>query len=217
MWVPSKRRYYESISSNGFTHNLPFFRLSPKSVLCKRTKKMSDWDSVTVLRKKAPKSSTLKTESAVNQARRQGVAVDTQQKCERRFQWDSGPPFSTPLPTTPLSSNLESPPAALRGICCVICVIAAPISQLQSHISRGSCKSPLVMPFSTLYPINRWCWHQQAACDHQEHCQAGPRDWGAAPRQDPPRCGQAHPARTPGQGSQSEGPGNCRSKSHYKS
>ncbi|XP_017029862.1 endothelial differentiation-related factor 1 homolog isoform X1 [Drosophila kikkawai] len=41
---------------------------------------MSDWDSVTVLRKKAPKSSTLKTESAVNQARRQGVAVDTQQK-----------------------------------------------------------------------------------------------------------------------------------------
>jgi len=58
---------------------------------------MSDWDSVTVLRKKAPKSSTLKTESAVNQARRQGVAVDTQQKCERRFQWDSGPPFSNPL------------------------------------------------------------------------------------------------------------------------
>jgi len=42
---------------------------------------MSDWDTVTVLRKKAPKSSQLKTESAVNQARRQGVAVDTQQKC----------------------------------------------------------------------------------------------------------------------------------------
>lgn len=43
---------------------------------------MSDWDTVTVLRKKAPKSSQLKTESAVNQARRQGVAVDTQQKCK---------------------------------------------------------------------------------------------------------------------------------------
>ncbi|XP_070136429.1 endothelial differentiation-related factor 1 homolog [Drosophila bipectinata] len=42
---------------------------------------MSDWDQAPlVLRKKAPKSSTLKTESAVNQARRQGVAVDTQQK-----------------------------------------------------------------------------------------------------------------------------------------
>jgi len=77
---------------------------------------MSDWDSVTVLRKKAPKSSTLKTESAVNQARRQGVAVDTQQKCECRPKISSSfidewPPFAT----TPLSSNLESSPAALRG------------------------------------------------------------------------------------------------------
>uniref|UniRef100_T1GBR9 Multiprotein bridging factor 1 N-terminal domain-containing protein n=1 Tax=Megaselia scalaris TaxID=36166 RepID=T1GBR9_MEGSC len=41
---------------------------------------MSDWDTVTVLRKKAPKASTLKTESAVNQARRTGVAVATEQK-----------------------------------------------------------------------------------------------------------------------------------------
>jgi len=41
---------------------------------------MSDWDSVTVLRKKPPKASTLKSESAVNTARRQGVAVETQQK-----------------------------------------------------------------------------------------------------------------------------------------
>lgn len=41
---------------------------------------MSDWDKVTVLRKKIPQSSQLKTESAVNQARRQGVAIDTQQK-----------------------------------------------------------------------------------------------------------------------------------------
>ncbi|XP_055843605.1 endothelial differentiation-related factor 1 homolog [Episyrphus balteatus] len=41
---------------------------------------MSDWDTVTVLRKRAPKASTLKTESAINHARRQGVAVDTQQK-----------------------------------------------------------------------------------------------------------------------------------------
>ncbi|XP_062708159.1 endothelial differentiation-related factor 1 isoform X1 [Aedes albopictus] len=40
----------------------------------------SDWDTVTVLRKKAPKASSLKTESAVNQARRQGLAVETSQK-----------------------------------------------------------------------------------------------------------------------------------------
>lgn len=43
---------------------------------------MSDWDTVTVLRKRAPKASAMKTETAVNQARRQGVAVDTSQKCE---------------------------------------------------------------------------------------------------------------------------------------
>lgn len=41
---------------------------------------MSDWDTVTVLRKRAPKASAMKTETAVNQARRQGVAVDTSQK-----------------------------------------------------------------------------------------------------------------------------------------
>lgn len=42
---------------------------------------MSDWDTVTILRKRAPKASTMKTESAVNQARRQGAQVDTSQKC----------------------------------------------------------------------------------------------------------------------------------------
>jgi len=40
----------------------------------------SDWDTVTVLRKRAPKASVMKTESAVNQARRQGLQVDTSQK-----------------------------------------------------------------------------------------------------------------------------------------
>lgn len=43
---------------------------------------MSDWDTVTVLKKKAPKASTMKSEKAVNAARRQGVPVDTQLKCE---------------------------------------------------------------------------------------------------------------------------------------
>lgn len=41
----------------------------------------SDWDTVTVLRKRAPKASAMKSETAVNQARRQGIAVDTSQKC----------------------------------------------------------------------------------------------------------------------------------------
>ncbi|XP_044733073.1 endothelial differentiation-related factor 1 homolog [Chrysoperla carnea] len=40
----------------------------------------SDWDTVTVLRKKAPKASQMKSEAAVNAARRQGIAVETQQK-----------------------------------------------------------------------------------------------------------------------------------------
>lgn len=43
---------------------------------------MSDWDTVTVLKKRAPKASVMKSEQAVNAARRQGIAVDTQLKCE---------------------------------------------------------------------------------------------------------------------------------------
>lgn len=42
---------------------------------------MSDWDTVPVtLRKRAPKASTLKSEQAVNAARRQGFVVETQTK-----------------------------------------------------------------------------------------------------------------------------------------
>lgn len=41
-----------------------------------------DWDTVTVLRKRAPNKATMKSEAAVNQARRQGNEVDTQQKCK---------------------------------------------------------------------------------------------------------------------------------------
>lgn len=43
---------------------------------------MSDWDTVTVLRKKAPKAAQMKTESAINQARRQGLEVETTSKCK---------------------------------------------------------------------------------------------------------------------------------------
>lgn len=42
----------------------------------------SDWDTVTVLRKKAPKAAQMKTEAAINQARRQGLEVETTQKCK---------------------------------------------------------------------------------------------------------------------------------------
>lgn len=45
---------------------------------------MSDWDTVTILKKRAPKASTMKSEQAVNDARRKGIAVDTQQKCTAR-------------------------------------------------------------------------------------------------------------------------------------
>lgn len=41
---------------------------------------MADWETVTILRKKPPKASAMKSEQAINAARRQGVAVDTQSK-----------------------------------------------------------------------------------------------------------------------------------------
>ncbi|CAD7081704.1 unnamed protein product [Hermetia illucens] len=40
----------------------------------------SDWDTVTVLRKRAPKAAALKSEGAINAARRQGIPVATEQK-----------------------------------------------------------------------------------------------------------------------------------------
>ncbi|XP_066592090.1 endothelial differentiation-related factor 1 homolog [Prorops nasuta] len=42
---------------------------------------MSDWDTAPItLRKRAPKASALKSEQAINTARRQGVAIETQVK-----------------------------------------------------------------------------------------------------------------------------------------
>ncbi|XP_069686066.1 endothelial differentiation-related factor 1 homolog [Periplaneta americana] len=41
---------------------------------------MADWETVTILRKKPPKASAMKSEQAINAARRQGFQVDTQQK-----------------------------------------------------------------------------------------------------------------------------------------
>lgn len=42
---------------------------------------MSDWDTVTILRKKAPKGSQT-SQSAINVARRTGAEVSTEQKCK---------------------------------------------------------------------------------------------------------------------------------------
>lgn len=41
---------------------------------------MADWDSVTIIKKRAPKASAMKSEQAINKARRTGQEVDTQQK-----------------------------------------------------------------------------------------------------------------------------------------
>ncbi|KAL1130997.1 hypothetical protein AAG570_012236 [Ranatra chinensis] len=41
---------------------------------------MSEWETVTLLRKKPQKASAMKTEQAVNRARRDGVPVETQHK-----------------------------------------------------------------------------------------------------------------------------------------
>lgn len=41
-----------------------------------------DWDTVTVLRKRAPNKATMKSEAAVNQARRQGGEIATETKCK---------------------------------------------------------------------------------------------------------------------------------------
>ncbi|XP_076353014.1 multiprotein bridging factor 1 isoform X3 [Tachypleus tridentatus] len=40
----------------------------------------SDWDTVTYLRKKAPKTSQLKSKQAINQAQRKGLAIETTKK-----------------------------------------------------------------------------------------------------------------------------------------
>lgn len=46
---------------------------------------MNDWDQVTILKKKPLKSAQMKTESAINAARRQGATIETTQKCKSNF------------------------------------------------------------------------------------------------------------------------------------
>lgn len=41
---------------------------------------MSDWDTVTVLRKRQPKASAMKTEGAINQVKHTGIYIFAQKK-----------------------------------------------------------------------------------------------------------------------------------------
>ncbi|KAK3862432.1 hypothetical protein Pcinc_031712 [Petrolisthes cinctipes] len=63
----------------------------------------SDWDTVTVLRKKPQKTSQLKTEQAVNQARRSGMAIETSAK----YGAASNKQHSTSLNTAKLDRETE--------------------------------------------------------------------------------------------------------------
>lgn len=67
--------------------------------------------------------------------------------------------------------------------------VAKPVSALASRRSRG-------------------CWPEQTAFNHQEHCQAGPGDRGAAPRPGDSGGGQGDPAGPAEQRADTEGPGN---------
>uniref|UniRef100_A0A0K8TQR1 Putative transcription factor mbf1 n=1 Tax=Tabanus bromius TaxID=304241 RepID=A0A0K8TQR1_TABBR len=62
---------------------------------------MNDWDTVTVLRKRAPKASALKSETAINAARRQGLPVETQQK------WRDGAGTNRQHTTTKNTAKLD--------------------------------------------------------------------------------------------------------------
>jgi len=63
----------------------------------------SDWDSVTILRKKAPKPSELKTTQAVNNAFRTGAEVETTKK----FAAGSNRQHQTPKNTAKLDQETE--------------------------------------------------------------------------------------------------------------
>jgi putative transcription factor len=64
---------------------------------------MSDWDTVTVLRKKAPKPSDLKSTKAVNEAQKKGIAIETSKK----FAAGTNKKPSTSLNTAKLDEESE--------------------------------------------------------------------------------------------------------------
>ena len=63
----------------------------------------SDWDHVTVLRKKAPKAADLKSQQAVNMAQKKGLAIETNKK----FAAGTNKKASTSLNTARLDQETE--------------------------------------------------------------------------------------------------------------
>lgn len=63
----------------------------------------SDWDHVTVLRKRAPKASQLRSQQAVNQAQRSGAPIETTKK----FNAATNKHAATTLNTTKLDRETE--------------------------------------------------------------------------------------------------------------
>ncbi|XP_042101339.1 endothelial differentiation-related factor 1 isoform X1 [Ovis aries] len=75
----------------------------------------SDWDTVTVLRKKGPTAAQAKSKQAILAAQRRGEDVETSKKCSGRL-WGRAP-FQTGspvglLPTLPFALALHGPGAA---------------------------------------------------------------------------------------------------------
>ena len=63
----------------------------------------SDWDTVTVLRKKPPKASAMKTQQAINAAQKQGIPIETNKKYNAATNKHAG----TTLNTTKLDRETE--------------------------------------------------------------------------------------------------------------
>jgi putative transcription factor len=63
----------------------------------------SDWDQVTVLRKKPPKASAMKTQQAINAAQKQGIPIETNKK----YAAGTNKHSATTLNTTKLDRETE--------------------------------------------------------------------------------------------------------------
>ncbi|CAG2115883.1 unnamed protein product [Medioppia subpectinata] len=63
----------------------------------------SDWDQVTVLRKRAPKASAMKTAAAINAAQKQGIPIETSKK----YNAATNKHASTSMNTTKLDRETE--------------------------------------------------------------------------------------------------------------
>ncbi|KAG8190399.1 hypothetical protein JTE90_022041 [Oedothorax gibbosus] len=67
------------------------------------SEEFTDWDTVTYLRKKAPKASQMRSQQAINQAQRQGLAIETTKK----FHAATNKQHSTSANTSKLDKETE--------------------------------------------------------------------------------------------------------------